>query len=108
MIPFVVEDRCQSGLSALPSVLEHDVGPRDPAFREALMPLTSSVLPAATWDLVRIYRSTKDLSYRFKILRLLFDEADPELESFFAEAYSRERYLDMKIAALRAKSSSAV
>jgi len=64
-------------MSALPSVRGGDVRPRDPAYREALMTLTSSVLPAATWDLVRIYRSTKDISYRFKILRLLFDEAKP-------------------------------
>ena len=88
-------------MSGLPAVLDGDVKSRDPKYRAALMSLDSSVLPSATADLVRIYRSTKDLAYRFKILRLLSDHDDPELESFFAEAYARERHLDMKVAALR-------
>jgi hypothetical protein len=82
-------------------VLEGEVRPRDPDYRAALMGLTTAVLPEATAGLVRIYRSSKDQAYRLKVLTLLFDHPDPELEGFFAEAYARERYLDMKVAALR-------
>lgn len=85
----------------VPSVLLGDVRPRDPAYRAALMGLTSDALPEANEDLIRIYRSTKDLSYRFKILRVLADCDEPSLQKFFADAYARERHLDMKLTALR-------
>ena len=51
--------------------------------------------------LTRIYSATKQLDIRNKILRLLYDFDFPELKIFFDGAYKKERYLDMKIYALR-------
>jgi hypothetical protein len=41
------------------------------------------------------------LDIRNKALRLLYDFDFPELKDFFDNAYKKERYLDMKIYALR-------
>lgn len=88
-------------MSGLPSVLRGDVRERSREYREALSSLTPDVLPTAAPELVRIYWSTKDLLYRNTILKLLVECDRPELEEFFAAAYSRERYHSMKVTALR-------
>lgn len=88
-------------MSALPSELDGDVLERDPAYRAALLGLTTKVLPNGAPDLVRIYRDSKDLAYRNKILALLADCDRVDLADFFAEAYARERYHSMKLFALR-------
>jgi hypothetical protein len=95
-------------MSELPGVLRGDVLGRNPEYREALSSLTPDVLPEAAPELVRIYWATKDLFFRNKILKLLVDCDLPELEEFFAAAYSRERYHSMKVTALRGLAQFAV
>lgn len=51
--------------------------------------------------LTKIYYATKKLDIRLRILKLLYDFDFIELKIFFNDAYKKERYLDMKICALR-------
>ena len=51
--------------------------------------------------LMRIYAATKQLYIRNTILKLLYDASFLELKAFFEHAYKKERYLDMKLHALR-------
>ena len=70
--------------------------------RNALFDLDKETINAENFSyLTRIYTSTKALDIRNKILKLLYDFAFPELRAFFTAAYKKERYLDMKIYALR-------
>lgn len=78
-----------------------DVRERSPEYREAISKLTPDVLPEAAPELVRIYWATKDLFYRSTVLKLLVDCDRPELEDFFAAAYTRERHHSLKVIALR-------
>ncbi|QQS04347.1 MAG: hypothetical protein IPK50_18960 [Fibrobacterota bacterium] len=52
-------------------------------------------------QLVMEYEATKNLPIRYRILRLLCLHDYPVLETFFKSAISRERYLDMKILAIK-------
>ena len=88
-------------MSVLPAVLEGDVLERMPDYRSALLGLSPEVLPDGVPDLIRIYRSTKDLAFRNKILKVLAACDRPELAEFFVEAYARERYHSMKVFAIR-------
>lgn len=88
-------------MSVLPEILRGDVLERNPEYRTELLRLTPVVLPDAAPYLTRIYRCTKDLALRNSILKLLADYDLPELEPFFAEAYARERHLEMKVVAMR-------
>lgn len=79
---------------------------KHPDFREALVSLDSSVINAENVDyLIAIYHSTKQLDIRNNILKLLYDLDLEILKDFFAKAYTKERYLDMKIYALRGLST---
>ena len=51
--------------------------------------------------IVNIYSKTKDLSVRNTCLMLLYNKNNNILKIFFETAYKKERYLDMKIRALR-------
>lgn len=71
-------------------------------FRNALFSLDKKCINKDNIvHLIRIYLATKQLDIRNKILRLLYDFEIPELKEFFTNAYKKERYLDMKIYALR-------
>lgn len=52
--------------------------------------------------LTALYAQTKELPLRFWILRILYVyQTMPDLQAFFALAFKRERYLDMRMAAVR-------
>lgn len=71
-------------------------------FRNALFSLDKNSIDKDNFvHLTRIYSAAKQLDLRNKILRLLYDFDFPELRDFFDNAYKKERYLDMKIYALR-------
>jgi hypothetical protein len=75
-------------------------------FRNALLGLDKKVIHANNVDyLTTIYHSTKKLDFRYQILKLLYDFDCEKLKDFFTDAYKKERYLDMKICALRGLSN---
>jgi hypothetical protein len=51
--------------------------------------------------IINIYARAKDLYIRNTCLKLLYNKENELLKSFFETAYKKERYLDMKIHALR-------
>jgi hypothetical protein len=51
--------------------------------------------------IINIYSKTKDLYIRNTCLKLLYNKENTILKGFFEMAYKKERYLDMKINALR-------
>jgi predicted transcriptional regulator len=51
--------------------------------------------------IINIYSKTKDLYIRNTCLKLLYNKESNILKGFFETAYKKERYLDMKINALR-------
>lgn len=55
--------------------------------------------------LITTYHATKQLDFRSKILKLLCDFKYPLLHEFFFSAYKKERYLDLKIYAMRGLSN---
>jgi hypothetical protein len=87
----------------LPTILSADnFNENSPDFQHALFNLRSDAIRADNFHyLVKIYQSTKQLPVRNKVLRLLYNFSFPALEAFFMNVYTRERYLDMKISALR-------
>ncbi|WP_394776713.1 hypothetical protein [Flavobacterium sp.] len=90
-------------MSNLPAILtEEKIKESHINFRDALFSLDKKIIDKNNFvHLTRIYSGTKQLDIRNKILRLLYDFEFPELEDFFNNAYKKERYLDMKIYALR-------
>lgn len=71
-------------------------------FRTALFGLDKNAIGIENIEyLTTIYNSTKQLDIRNKILKLLYDLDFLTLKEFFANAYNKERYLDLKILALR-------
>ncbi len=51
--------------------------------------------------IIKIYQTTKLPEMRNKSLKLLYDKDYGHLKDFFTSAYKKERYLDMKMLALR-------
>jgi len=51
--------------------------------------------------IINIYSNSKDISVRNICLKLLYNKKNIILKTFFEAAYKKERYLDMKIRALR-------
>jgi hypothetical protein len=51
--------------------------------------------------IINIYSKAKDLYIRNTCLKLLYNKENDILKGFFETAYKKERYLDMKINALR-------
>lgn len=90
-------------MSNFPQILKDEIfKERDPNFTKALFSLNKKHIDENNFsNLTRIYNSTKDLSIRNKVLKLLYDFNFIELKDFFNNAYKKERYLDMKINALR-------
>ncbi|SDH06432.1 hypothetical protein SAMN05216588_102293 [Pseudomonas flavescens] len=90
-------------MNQLPEVLRSSEGkPRISAVRDALFALLpGQVDEAAAGHLAALYQRSKQLDVRRQILRLLYDLDFPVLDRFFAEAFGKERYLDMKLYALR-------
>lgn len=86
-----------------PEVLTLDaLKPKSASIRTALFELDPTAITEVNFrHLVRIYNSTKQLDFRNRILRLLYDCEFAELHDFFKAAYKKERYLDMKAYALR-------
>ncbi|MCC3215185.1 hypothetical protein LIV57_07845 [Chryseobacterium sp. X308] len=79
---------------------------KKPEFRNALFNLNKSIISNDNIEhLITIYNSAKQLDIRNKILKLLYDFTYPLLKDFFLNAYKKERYLDMKIYALRGLSN---
>lgn len=89
-------------MSELPEVLRSVTGRRLSDVRDALFALEpAQVDERAAEYLVALYTASKQLDVRRQILRLLYDCDFPALDEFFALAYRKERYLDMKVYALR-------
>lgn len=90
-------------MTLFPEILtEEKLNERHIDFRNALYNLAPKDLIPENFDnLIRIYTTTKQLDYRNRILKLLYDQAYAELHPFFELAYKKERYLDMKIYVLR-------
>ncbi|WP_336687395.1 hypothetical protein [Chryseobacterium bernardetii] len=90
-------------MDPFPEVLtDENAKERHPDFKKALFELnTENITTENLNHLIRIYTNTKEISYRNKILKLLYDLQYPELHPFFEMACRKERYLDMKVYALR-------
>jgi hypothetical protein len=86
-----------------PEILTNEkINERHVDFRNALFGLDKNVISIEDLGyLTNIYNSTKQLDIRNKILKLLYDFDFVTLKEFFSNAYKKERYLDMKIYALR-------
>lgn len=75
---------------------------RNPQYREALLSANYNQLDIDEAKLIRdIYFSLKDISLRNIILMRLFHVDNFDLKQFFNDAYKKERYLDMKLRAIR-------
>lgn len=90
-------------MNSFPEILiDKNAKERHPDYKKALFDLNTQNITAGNAEhLIRIYTVTKEISYRNKILKLLYDHKYPELQSFFEMACKKERYLDMKVYALR-------
>lgn len=89
-----------------PEILTQKANEKKMKFREALFDLDkNSIMIDNLVYLTAIYNESKKLDIRNKILMLLYDFDFVELKAFFSNAYKKERYLDMKIYALRGLSN---
>ncbi|MCP2026057.1 hypothetical protein L1276_001197 [Flavobacterium sp. HSC-32F16] len=90
-------------MSNFPSILtDEKANIRNGKFIDALFSIDEKYIDNVNFvHLVRIYHDAKELNVRNKILKLLYNFEFPELKDFFNIAYKKERYLDMKIYALR-------
>lgn len=90
-------------MNKFPEILTVEkINERNIDVQNALIQLNKSSIDADNFHhLIHIYNATKNLSFRNKILKLLYDFDFAELKDFFSNAYKRERYLDMKLHALR-------
>ncbi|WET49728.1 hypothetical protein PYS58_01075 [Chryseobacterium indologenes] len=90
-------------MSLFPEILtDENAKERHSDFKKALFDLRANDITAKDIEhLIRIYTTTKEISYRNKILKLLYNHKEPELYAFFEKAYKKERYHDMKVYALR-------
>ena len=78
------------------------VNERNVEFRNALFSLNKKVINKSNIvHLIRIYKKTKHIELRNRIIKLLYEFDFPELNDFFNLVYKKERYLDMKLYALR-------
>jgi len=90
-------------MSNFPAILtDEKIKDSNKYFRDALFSLDKATFDRDNFVyLTRIYADTKQLDLRNKVVRLLYDFDFPELKDFYENAYKKERYLDMKIYALR-------
>jgi len=98
-----INQKIRNMINKFPEILsDGKVDERHIDFRSALFSLDQkSIAPENISTLTAIYLSTKQIDFRNKILRLLYSFDFSELKGFFESAYKKERYLDMKIYALR-------
>jgi hypothetical protein len=90
-------------MTDFPEILTNEkINERNVDFRNALFSLNKKIINESNIvHLIRIYTKTKHIELRNRILKLLYDFDFPELNDFFSLAYKKERYLDMKLYALR-------
>src|ERR1700756_4862320 len=90
-------------MSKFPAILtDEKIKESNKDFRNALFSLDRNSIDKDNFvHLTKIYSIKKQLYLKNKVLRLLYDFYFPELKDFFNNAYKKERYLDMKIYALR-------
>ncbi len=90
-------------MTDFPEILTNEkINERNVDFRNALFTLNKKTINESNIvHLIRIYKKTKHIELRNRILKLLYDIDFPELNDFFNLAYKKERYLDMKLYALR-------
>jgi hypothetical protein len=86
-----------------PDILkDEDINHRNSEFYNAFFSLTKdSITDDNSIYIINIYKTTKLPEMRNKSLKLLYDKDYDYLKEFFEAAYKRERYLDMKMLALR-------
>lgn len=90
-------------IKEFPEILKQEnVNHRNQEFYTAFLELTPDCITAVTSRIVeQIYQTTKLVEFRKQSLKLLCQKDFDHLAEFFQSAYKRERYLDMKILALR-------
>lgn len=75
---------------------------KDSRFRQAIEELQYPFITASDAEvLTAMYFKLKDMALRNQILGRLMHRGELGLQSFFTEAYKKERYLDMKLKAIR-------
>lgn len=86
-----------------PDILTNEnINHRDNDFYNAFFSLTKdSITENNSNHIIKIYQTTKLPEMRNKSLKLLYDKDYGHLKDFFSSAYKKERYLDMKMLALR-------
>ncbi|MHC6201988.1 hypothetical protein ACYULU_02190 [Breznakiellaceae bacterium SP9] len=84
-------------------LLENEPNFKSKDFREAFANLTENdiVNDNEIEAIINIYTKSKDLYIRNTSIKLLYNKDNTILKDFFEKAYKKERYLDMKIRALR-------
>ena len=99
----MIRRKRNSKSTELPEILKSEsANHRNHEFYTTFMNLNSNAVAEMTSGYVeRVYQTTKLSELRNKSLKLLYDKSFAHLEDFFLAAYKRERYLDMKILALR-------
>jgi len=87
----------------LPEIIKNEeINHRNIQFRNVLFELKEKDITKEDYaHIERIYKNTKHAEIRNKCLKLLFNKSFPGLKDFFTLAYKKERYLDMKILAVR-------
>ncbi|SFT40050.1 hypothetical protein SAMN05216474_0351 [Lishizhenia tianjinensis] len=90
-------------IKEFPEILKQEnMNHRNYEFYNAFMELTSDCITEDTSRIIeKIYQTTKLVEFRKQSLKLLCQKDFDHLVKFFADAYKRERYLDMKILAIR-------
>lgn len=93
--------------NTFPEILTKEkINERNVDFRNALFNLNKNSINSGNSEyLIKIYNSTKQLEIKNQVLKLLYDFKFEHLKEFFSKSYQKERYLDMKIYALRGLST---
>jgi len=93
----------KTGIKEFPEILKQEnMNHRNHEFYTAFLDLTSDCITENTSRIIeQIYQKTKLVEFRKQSLKLLCQKDFDHLADFFQAAYKRERYLDMKILALR-------
>lgn len=71
-------------------------------YREAIIAIKLDNLNIDDIEIIiNIYKQLKDIYLRKTLLKKMYDLNIPELKQFFEEIYKKERYLDMRLYAIR-------
>ena len=84
-------------------LLEDEPKIKSAAFQDAFKSLTENDVKddKEIKAVINIYTTAKDLYIRNTCIKLLYNKSSEMLKDFFEKAFKKERYLDMKILALR-------